>query len=58
MKKQRLTIRLNNYRELFVCQLYQGGLTQEEVSLIFGTTKQNICLILKKNNIKINKIKC
>lgn len=46
--KRQLTLRLSNYRSIFVAMAYRAGLSMEEVALIFGITKQNVSLIIKK----------
>lgn len=46
--KKKLSTRLSDYREIFIKMAYRTGLTLEEVALIFGTTKQNVSLIIRK----------
>lgn len=46
---KKLSTRLSNYRGVFVQMAYRSGLSLEEIAMIFGTTKQNISLIIKKN---------
>ena len=48
LKRKHLSERLSNYREVFVCMAWRVGLTGEEVAEIFGTTKQNVAYIVKK----------
>lgn len=48
-KKRQLTVRLSNYRNIFVGMAYRVGLTLDEIAMIFGTTKQNVSLIIKIN---------
>lgn len=46
---KKLSTRLSGYRIIFIKMAYRTGLTIEEVADIFGTTKQNVSMILKKN---------
>jgi len=48
VKRKTLSDRLSRYRSVFVCMAYRAGLTMEEVGLIFGTTKQNVQLMIKQ----------
>lgn len=48
VKKRQLSTRLSNYRKIFVHMAHRAGLPLEEIALVFGTTKQNVSLILKK----------
>lgn len=47
-KKKQLSSRLSRYRNIFINMAYRSGLTIEEVGAIFGTTKQNVSLIINK----------
>lgn len=49
-KSKKLSQRLSGYRDIFVSMALRTGLTIEEVALIFGTTKQNVSLISKKEH--------
>ena len=48
-QKKQVSRRLSIYRGIFVGMAYRAGLTMEEIADIFGTTKQNVSLIVKAN---------
>lgn len=52
--KRQITRRLSNYRDIFVSMAYRTGLTLDEVAVIFGMTKQNVSLIIKKEKTYVN----
>jgi len=47
-KTKKMSIRLSNFRAVFVEMVARTGLTLDEMAEIFGTTKQNISFILNK----------